>query len=154
MRNETELTPADHEFEAALRGLRPTSPGVDTDRLLFDAGRASARQSLWFWRTAAAIVLVVGGLSWIHRPEPHEIEHVVHLSPETVIQVDGALADGMTAVSRLAMHENSYLRLQHRVLTEGLDALPDARNSSTARAVKIRNLDLWLNQEAAVRSGT
>ena len=54
-----ELTPAQREFAGALRGLRPAAPApVNRDRLLFEAGAAAARRSVFRWRAAAAVLLL------------------------------------------------------------------------------------------------
>jgi hypothetical protein len=55
-----DLTPAQRELADALRGLSPAAPNrINRDRLLFEAGAAAARRSVFRWRAAAA-VLVLG----------------------------------------------------------------------------------------------
>ena len=45
MQEPEDLSPAENELEAALRGLRPAPCPIDRDRLMFLAGQASARWS-------------------------------------------------------------------------------------------------------------
>ena len=54
MQEPTPLTPAELELEAALGSLRPAPPGIDRDRLMFSAGRASVRNPVRRWPAASA----------------------------------------------------------------------------------------------------
>ncbi len=77
------IDPGLNEVAAALAALRPNPPALDRDRLLFQAGRASAPRP-WLWRattaasTSAAAVLAA---LLIFRPAPPavEIERVVYV---------------------------------------------------------------------------
>lgn len=60
-RQEPEMSP----FETRLRGLRPAASGLDRDRLLFDAGRASRLPALWPAASLlACAALVAACLAW------------------------------------------------------------------------------------------
>lgn len=73
------------ELESALKALAPTPAVVDRDRLMFEAGAASARRSVSAARRlawpsiAAALGLIVAGESaaLILRPGPRVVERVV-----------------------------------------------------------------------------
>lgn len=59
------LTPAERELADALRGLRPAAHAIDRDRLLFEAGQAEARRSVFRWRVAAAAATVLAGAAGV-----------------------------------------------------------------------------------------
>ncbi len=73
------------ELESALKALAPAPAVVDRDRLMFEAGAASARRTgsaarRWAWPSiAAALALIVAGESTalVFRPGPRVVERVV-----------------------------------------------------------------------------
>ena len=63
---------ADGEVERALTSLRPRSPLLDRDRLLFSAGFHSAHRKIWIWRSAAGSLAAMLLVSVFIRPQtPH-----------------------------------------------------------------------------------
>src|SRR5438045_2100928 len=72
MQNEKPIDGADGEVERALTSLRPRSPSIDRDRLLFSAGFHSAHRRIWIWRSAAgslAAMLLVSIFIRPHAPQ-------------------------------------------------------------------------------------
>lgn len=60
-RPEDDLT----DLERRLRQWQPTALGLDRDRMLFEAGRATARAEIWGWvpiGSIAALLIVAVGL--------------------------------------------------------------------------------------------
>src|SRR5438105_1331902 len=60
---------ADGEVERALTSLRPRSPLIDRDRLLFSAGFHSAHRKIWIWRSAAGSLAAMLLVSVFVRPQ-------------------------------------------------------------------------------------
>jgi hypothetical protein len=126
--------PALGALAEALRGLAPRAGGLDRDRLMFRAGRASAPRS-WAWplataaSTAAAVAL--GVLLWARpEPAPRVVERVVHLPAERP-QPAGPEAPGTAPESEASPPlppdyggRSPYLRLQEHLLRWGLEGLP------------------------------
>src|SRR3954468_23074773 len=72
MQNEKPIDGADGEVERALTSLRPRSPSIDRDRLLFSAGFHSAHRRMWIWRSAAGSLAAMLLVSVLVRPQaPH-----------------------------------------------------------------------------------
>ena len=115
------------DLERRLQRWRPLPGSLDRDRMLFDAGRASARAESWGRLGAAlaasfALVAVgLGGLLVRERGYRHALE--VTLAERTREPV---LADPAPPPlpSRPAPARDSYLALTRRILTTGLDDLP------------------------------
>ncbi len=77
-------------LETALAGLKPAAPGLDRDRLMYQAGRASARGGRWLWpgttAALAAAVVVLGGLL-AARPALREVVYLEMQRPEASVDV-------------------------------------------------------------------
>lgn len=97
------------EFEAALSRMRPRSAGVQRDRVMYLAGRASREAAGNRWRpqtvaTAAGWLLAAGfcGL-WLQRPEPVVVAKVEYVErvvePESV--APSATSDSTERVPRV-----------------------------------------------------
>jgi len=127
--------------EEALAQLTPSTSGVNRDRLMFQAGRRSARRARWSWPLAAAATALVGvilGLQLAPRPDapdPGAMAARGHAPSDYRPEERDMAASGHgTPVSRPAPTEQerrqaretaAYMRLRDRVLAEGLDALPE-----------------------------
>ena len=70
MQNQKPIDGADGEVERALTSLRPRSPSIDRDRLLFSAGFHSAHRKIWIWRSAAGSLAAMLLVSVFIRPQP------------------------------------------------------------------------------------
>lgn len=129
---EEQLTPAEAELEAALRSLRPARAAIDRDRLMFRAGRASARRGGRIWLGTAVILGAALGLSLAFRPGPQEVVRVVEVQrepdparPPAAPPLTHALARSVDWSGR-----GQYLRLRREVLAKGLDALPEPETTA------------------------
>ncbi len=125
MQDEQTLTPAEQELASALGGLVPAAAGIDRDRMMFQAGRASARRRGYVWQGATAALAFALGLSVIGLPAPRQVERIVYVTKE-VPGLPGehwASADSPRRASDLSQVEGSYLELRNEVLARGLDAL-------------------------------
>jgi hypothetical protein len=115
--------PALDALAGALRGLAPRPVGLDRDRLMFQAGRASAPRG-WAWPLAtvasAAAAAVLGVLLWV-RPEP--APRVVYLPAERPATASDERAPGPDAGAAPGRWSH-YLQLQEDLLRDGLDGLP------------------------------
>jgi hypothetical protein len=123
--------PALNALAGALRGLAPRPAGLDRDRLMFRAGRASAPRG-WAWPLAAtastAAAVALGVLLWA-RPEPRTVERVVYVPAERSQPAPGEPslspgADGTTPRGPGPGDWSRYLQLQERLMRWGLEGLP------------------------------
>ncbi|MFO0954801.1 MAG: hypothetical protein U0835_27295 [Isosphaeraceae bacterium] len=129
------------DVESLLGSLAPSKSGIDRDRVMFLAGRASARpapQRGWKALAAGLALLASGEAALLARGrEPQVIERLVVVrepaapAAETPLAVapippppDDALAFGATAHARLA----------GQVIRYGLDGLPPPAFPSRAEA--------------------
>lgn len=122
--DDTPLTPAERELEAAMSRLRPAGSTLDPLQVAFDAGKASAARSLRTWRIASVALLfgVIGALVFPAQ-DPRDVE-LVRSAPA---QMQGAHD----------MQLASYLSLRNDVLERGVSVLPDVTPASRG-AVPIR----------------
>ena len=127
LEDEPDLTPADRELEAALRGLRPASAGVDAVAIAYAAGAASARRALFRWRAVAAgLALALGASIVVTAVQPRASEPTIAQAPEREpLQAVAAATYPPESVGAAA-----YLRLRDNVLDRGLDALTSPAPSS------------------------
>jgi hypothetical protein len=59
------LSPAQRELESALRSLSPAPRDVDPIAAAYEAGRRSLRWHVHAWQSAAALVLIALGATWL-----------------------------------------------------------------------------------------
>jgi hypothetical protein len=112
MSHEDNLSPADREFEDALRSLAPATARIDPIAAAFEAGAMSTRSRVRVWQSLAAIMLIVLVGTWT-LPAPRSrnsvnVNFVEAVSPITVQPVSA----------------QSVLVLQKTVRDHGIDALP------------------------------
>jgi hypothetical protein len=123
------------ELERALGGLQPVRAAFDRDRLMFQAGQASAPRRL-LWPAAAGLMTAVAaslGLFMVLRPAAEEVVQVVYIDREITVPQPAPPKspepqpaperDGSTTASVLAT--SSYWRLQEIAVRHGIDALPE-----------------------------
>ena len=128
MQNESEyeegLTPAEREVAVALGGLRPAPAGLDRDRLMFQAGRASTRRTRHLWRAVAAVLAACLCLSIAFRPPPRETVRIVRVAaPPSQAPAHPTVRESSTP---WPVRPDSYIRMRSAVLERGLCALPEA----------------------------
>lgn len=132
--HEPELT----AMEAGLRSLTPRAPAIDRDRLLFLAGRTSARRRVAAWRIGAigSTLAAVGlALALYSRPAPERVEvEVVRWLPapgeqrSPAVELAGPTDSSPTLAWPYLDHHEPYGQMQLRRLAfnHGVDALPQS----------------------------
>jgi hypothetical protein len=128
------IDPGLNEIAAALGALQPNPPALDRDRILFQAGRASAgRPWLWLATTAAAtlVAAVLAGVL-VFRPAPPPVVQIVYKDPPAPTpapppqdQAPPAPPESEPPAPSYPWPQTPYGRLQDRVLRWGLDGLGD-----------------------------
>ncbi len=127
------LTP----LEEALRRLAPLPAALQRDRVMFEAGRASAR-SARPWQAAAATsalaAVALGAVLLFHRPAPVVVERTIVLGapppavepapPEERPDPGTAPTPPPVLSAPLAFGESEYLRRRRDVIRWGVDVLP------------------------------
>jgi hypothetical protein len=111
------LSDPDHELEGMLRSLMPAAARIDPLAAAFDAGRNSQRRRVWAWRSAAALMLVVGVAGWLLPLRRHVSSPPPNFSAVIPIST--------RPVTPLPDH--SLLMIQQAVRDGGVDALPEAQ---------------------------
>jgi hypothetical protein len=135
----------------ALARLRPAPTGVDTNRLLFEAGQAARDRSVAVWRRAFLTLVVVlvafGCLATVHLVRLDQLDQTAAPQVvERIVYVERPAADGPEPAPppRVAPEPPAYppaggfagktpdpdalaeyLRIRQDVLTAGLGLLPD-----------------------------
>ena len=126
MQDETDLTPAQRELEAALASLAPARPGIDRDGLLYQAGVFAGRSACRRWAAAAtaAAVVLAAALAVVASFPRRPAERIVY-----VRQAPPARSIPEPWTVEIAPGEApgaDYIRLRSEVLAKGLGALPAA----------------------------
>ncbi len=126
MPQEERLTPAEEELAAALGRLAPARPRIDRDRLLFLAGRASARRALRGWQGAAAAMAACLAAAIALRPAAPGVPPVVPSPAAPVVARHPAApeAEPWPALAAAVAPRGGYARLRDDVLRRGVAALP------------------------------
>jgi hypothetical protein len=124
-----------NEVAAALSSLRPADPGLNRDRLLFSAGRASAPRPL-FWRLTAVGSITVSAVlvaMLLLRPAPAPVVSVVYVAVPLPAEKPPPRNDAPPPAppeSEPPERPNSwpttpYSRMEDKVLRWGLDGLAE-----------------------------
>ena len=141
-----EPVPPDPELTAiasALGSLSPAKSRVDRDRLMYEAGRASARPGVlarggWPAVAAAFAALALGEAAVLaRRPESRIVERLVYVAPpapapsapnpdDTAVEAAPAPVWGDPFIGSTGLAGTDYQRLLDQMLRFGLDALPDS----------------------------
>ena len=117
--------------ERQLAALRPTARGLDRDRMLFEAGRASARAGdrarVWALSAAASALVVVGlGVALAReRSRTLGLERALIVAQEAAPAPRPPHATPPEPSQPIEVAPDSYLALSRRALA-GLDDLPAA----------------------------
>lgn len=143
MPDEDTLTPAQRELEAALGALRPAGPAIDRDRLMFRAGRASARRPARIWQVASVVLAAGLAVSLWARPKPGETVRIVRVRPDrpgSESVIPGPAPAARVEDARRPPADNPYARLCDDVIGRGLDALPALARSRRAAPLSVEQL--------------
>jgi hypothetical protein len=125
------------EFERALAALEPVPPALDRDRLLFEAGRRSARRRGWPWPAAALGLLAAAlGGTLLLRPAPPVVVRVVRVP---VVSPSGA-PDGDSEDGPIPADRPGYFQLREHLLTRGLESLPTPAPAPVEPPAPLENL--------------
>jgi len=144
MQDQERLGPAERELEQALAALRPASAKIDRDRLMFLAGRTSARRRSRLWQCAAgalAVALAAALSAALYaRPAPREVERVVYVTVARppAVPAEAPAAPIATPEPGRWRGEPYYLKLRDEVLAKGLDALPAPRGPAAQPGIPDR----------------
>lgn len=130
------LTPAEQELESALGSLKPAASHAGRDELMFNAGQAAARRHTHSWQLLSVILACVLTASVIMRPEPKtqiiENTEYVYMPIPTTPTTPVAHLTGNTP----RPNPNSYITLRNKILTDGLEALPENRTKRSGQSGK------------------
>ena len=146
------LDPRLNDVAAALTALAPRPPALDRDRILFDAGRASAPRP-WFWRMTAATTTscaIVLAAVLIFRPIPVPVDRVVYvqvavqpsqLAPPKEDPIPSpAPAESEPPEPAYSWPTTPYTRLEDRLLRWGLDGLGEPSPPPAAPPETLKSL--------------
>lgn len=132
---------------AALGGLAPARPALDRDRLLYEAGRRSARRRPWTWPAAAGLFAVLSAglgvrLATLPVPQPQVVYVSRPAAPEqppvaSTETPPDSRADMLAAGPRSA---GGYLGLRDLVVRFGADGLPAAASGPVAAPRPVEQL--------------
>jgi hypothetical protein len=120
------LTPAERELQAALAGLAPArADRVDPLAAAFAAGRTASRREARTWRSAAAVMLVIGAGGWLTAAATRSAAH-------TPTRPDGSMLVVKSEHPAAPQHPQrpepapaqSWLMLRGAALDTGLERLP------------------------------
>ncbi|MCF7973718.1 MAG: hypothetical protein K9N55_07875 [Phycisphaerae bacterium] len=133
MSHETSLTQEEQHIEAILGQCRPMADVPGRDKLMFEAGRMSAGH-VRLWQCVSGVCAMVLLCSLTMRVTPSTPEPAIvtpqfasnqwHMPPEGPI--------------RRPVDTQAYIHVRHRVLEQGLDALPDARGGRAGAADRMQ----------------
>lgn len=127
MQDDERLNPIEAELETALSGLKPAGGGLDRDRLMFLAGRASMHRRNHLWQVVCVLLAALLLAALAVRPRPgttapspdrmarDEVPIPAHIVvSEPYEPIDPARAEAF----------REHVRLRRAVLERGLDGLP------------------------------
>ena len=138
MSHETSLTPEETHVETLLGQLHPTVSTQGRDKLMFQAGRASAGQvHLWQHVTGEFALLLLCSLTISTLP----------VTPEPAIMIPQLVSNARPfkpeVTSPRELDELAYIHVRHSVLKHGLDALPETRSGRGVTADRMRYGDAF-----------
>jgi hypothetical protein len=121
------LTPAERELEAALAGLAPArADRVDPLAAAFTAGRTASRREARAWRSAAAVMLVIGAGGWLTAAAMRSGAHPPTRPDGSMLLVksEHPAAPQQHAKRPEPAPAQSWLMLRGAALDSGLERLP------------------------------
>ena len=117
------------QFEQSLAELRPATPALSRDLVMFRAGRASARSPSRLWQGVSTALACALAVSLIQRPQPTQRADGRERRP--VPQDTIATAEPIPWPAARAdvggLSGGGYIHLRNAVLDRGMDALPEPR---------------------------
>lgn len=126
MAEETSLNHKEKQIVSLLEQLHPRTNAGDRDRLMFAAGRRSAGH-VRRWQGISSILLVCLVCSLVIRPpviEETRLENTVPLAND--------IRNGADQMNNSRhIDELAFIHVRHRVLHQGLEALPDRSDRFT-----------------------
>ena len=146
--------------EAALASLTPVPCGVDRDRMMFQAGRASAPERLartprrradWLWACATAasvLTAVTFATLWLSRSGMEVAERKAGVEAERAAEIEPRpekrpvpIEEHGEVAPEPKKWRSDYLQLRRLVMTQGVDALPPSgsRHESDAETLRFRS---------------
>ena len=126
MSNPTRLTSQEQQVETLLGRLSPLQTGPARDRLMFQAGRASAG-SVRRWQGISGVLTVLLFCSLTVGLWHPTIQSDQTHAP-TPLTTDSVHPMAYTAQDIQPLEEGAYIQVRSRVLAEGLDGLPDSKD--------------------------
>ena len=130
MQNEKDLTPGQLELESALGKLRPSQGVVNRDQLMFRAGISAGQKRNRRWQVLTMILTVALGISVLYHPAAWTIEKKQYLTTAPQQSVHPLVSTDFSSTQRKSGYRSAnYIKLRNKVLTDGIDALPQ-RNFS------------------------
>ena len=148
MQNESGLSGADRELEAAMSALQPRGGRVDRDAMMFRAGLVAGGRNGRAWRVvcAALTVMLVGSVAlrpWF-RAGRDDVRIVSTTQP--IEHRGGSYRPYARDVAGRRWEDRdgagSYVRLRDAVLERGLDALDEGRSRSGRAASPLNREEL------------
>lgn len=130
MPNDQEIMADDAELADALRALSPTTAGITSEWLSYQAGLLAGRRQSQRWRGIAVVAVVFGGGVLMLRKSPASPPAVRPSEPVAVQSTPDNVDPAIFA-------RCSYLRLREIVLAKGWQAIPPPPNSSHLPAVSV-----------------
>lgn len=142
MSDQTSLTQDEQQIETLLGALHPMRHGTQRDRLLFQAGRASAGH-VRMWQGVSGVCAVLLLCSLVIRTETLPVRSE-QSTPQWAAPTVQSVLDPVQ-VSHADLDNQAYIRVRSRVLQQGLDALPDMKRSqSQASALQYGDALKWM----------
>jgi len=138
MSHKTSLTPEEQRTEALLGQFQPMDAPQSRDKLMFQAGCASAGHvRLWQGISSVFAVLLLCSL----------MIHSVPSGPESAIVTPQFASNTWQfqpdVPSSRELDEQAYINVRHSVLKHGLDALPETKSGRGAAADRMRYGDAF-----------
>lgn len=121
---------SEQQLENRLRRLAPGETRLNRDTLMFQAGRQAGRRQARSWQgISGALALALVALGWqSFAPPPRapvpEVVQVEPPAPEPASTPPPPLVAVVARPQPLTLPAHDYLRLRHRLLIEGIEALP------------------------------
>lgn len=133
--HEKPIDGADGEVERALTSLRPRSPSLDRDRLLFSAGFHAAHRKIWIWRSAAGSLAAMLLVSVFIRPQaPQSRPMPAGNSPNSSLAI--ATQKSSNTVAPIEVVRNRWLEIIWSIGKDPAESQPPNNFLAVQRAMQ------------------